>query len=98
MLFLFLAAVFVKDVDVAACTINAIDDPRTHNKALYLRPQGNVYSINELVAMWENKIGKELEKIHVLEEELLLKIKGMYNVPLSKEPSYLLFELLVVWF
>ncbi|MBA0766414.1 hypothetical protein Gotri_015460 [Gossypium trilobum] len=68
-------AVFVKDVDVAACTINAIDDPRTLNKTLYLRPQGNVYSINELVAMWENKIGRELEKIHVLEEELLLKIK-----------------------
>lgn len=82
MLFLFLAAVFVKDVDVAACTINAIDDPRTLNKTLYLRPQGNVYSINELVAMWENKIGRELEKIHVPEEELLLKIKGMYNVPL----------------
>ncbi|KAL4280103.1 hypothetical protein GQ457_03G002620 [Hibiscus cannabinus] len=68
-------AVFVKDVDVAACTISAIDDPRTLNKTLYLRPPGNAYSMNELVAMWEDKIGKKLEKNYVQEEELLQKIK-----------------------
>ncbi|OMO75653.1 NmrA-like protein [Corchorus olitorius] len=68
-------AVFVKDVDVAAYTISAIDDPRTLNKALYLRPPGNVYSMNELVTIWENKINKKLEKIYVPEEELLKKIK-----------------------
>ncbi|XP_022725936.1 probable pinoresinol-lariciresinol reductase 3 isoform X4 [Durio zibethinus] len=68
-------AVFMKDVDVAACTISAIDDPRTLNKTLYLRPPGNVYSMNELVAIWENKIDKKLEKIYVPEEELLKKIK-----------------------
>ncbi|XP_022725933.1 probable pinoresinol-lariciresinol reductase 3 isoform X1 [Durio zibethinus] len=69
-------AVFMKDVDVAACTISAIDDPRTLNKTLYLRPPGNVYSMNELVAIWENKIDKKLEKIYVPEEELLKKIKA----------------------
>ncbi|XVE93647.1 hypothetical protein REPUB_Repub01dG0212100 [Reevesia pubescens] len=68
-------AVFVKDIDVAACTISAIDDPRTLNKTLYLRPPGNVYSMNELVAIWENKIDKKLEKIYVSEEDLLKKIK-----------------------
>ncbi|EOX97987.1 NmrA-like domain - like 6 [Theobroma cacao] len=68
-------AVFVKDIDVAAFTISAIDDPRTLNKTLYLRPPGNVYSMNELVAIWENKIAKKLEKIYVPEEELLKKIK-----------------------
>ena len=78
----FLAAVFVKDIDVAACTISAIDDPQTLNKTLYLRPPGNVYSMNELVAIWENKIDKTLEKIYVPEEEFLKKIKGMYNVSL----------------
>lgn len=68
-------AVFVKDIDVAACTISAIDDTRTLNKTLYLRPPGNVYSMNELVAIWENKIDKKLEKIYVPEEEILRKIK-----------------------
>ncbi|GMJ12757.1 Genetic Variants in leaf Senescence [Hibiscus trionum] len=68
-------AVFVKDVDVAACTVSAIDDPRTLNKTLYLRPPGNACSMNELVAMWEDKIGKKLERIYVQEEELLRKIK-----------------------
>ncbi|XVF45299.1 hypothetical protein PTKIN_Ptkin02bG0194500 [Pterospermum kingtungense] len=68
-------AVFLKDIDVAACTIRAIDDPRTLNKTLYLRPPGNVYSMNELIAIWENKIDEKLEKIYVPEEELLKKIK-----------------------
>ncbi|XP_031271201.1 probable pinoresinol-lariciresinol reductase 3 [Pistacia vera] len=67
--------VFVKDVDVAAFTISALDDPHTLNKVLYLRPPGNVYSMNELVETWESKIGKKLEKIYVPGEELLKQIK-----------------------
>ncbi|EEF49420.1 probable pinoresinol-lariciresinol reductase 3 [Ricinus communis] len=67
--------VFVKDEDVAAFTICAIDDPRTSNKVLYLRPPGNVYSINELVGIWESKIRKKLEKIYIPEDQLLVKIK-----------------------
>lgn len=38
--------------------------------------------MNELVEIWEQKIGKKLEKIYVSEEELLTKIKGNVN---SKE-------------
>lgn len=66
----------MKDYDAAAFTISTVDDPRTLNKALYLRPEGNVYSLNELVKTWERKIGKNLEKTYVSEEELLKKIKG----------------------
>lgn len=33
--------------------------------------------MNELVEIWESKIGKKLEKIYVPEDELLMKIKGM---------------------
>lgn len=73
----FYAGVFVNDIDVAAFTISAFDDPRTLNKAFYLRPPGNVYCMNELVETWESKIGKKLEKINVSEEELLKKIKGI---------------------
>jgi uncharacterized protein YbjT (DUF2867 family) len=76
LLFGFSEGVFVKESDVAAFTISAVDDPRTLNKVLYLRPPGNVYSLSELIEIWETKIGKKLEKIYVPEEELLRKIKG----------------------
>lgn len=68
--------VFMQESDVAAFTINAVDDPCTLNKVLYLRPPGNVCSLNELVDIWETKIGKKLERLHVSEEELLEKIKA----------------------
>ncbi|XP_021828649.1 probable pinoresinol-lariciresinol reductase 3 [Prunus avium] len=67
--------VFVKESDVAEFTIRTLDDPQTLNKVLYLRPPGNVCSMNELVELWESKIGKKLEKIFVSEQELLKKIK-----------------------
>ncbi|KAJ7978352.1 Isoflavone reductase family protein [Quillaja saponaria] len=67
--------VFMKESDVAAFTIKGVDDPRTLNKVLHLRPHGNVYSMNELIEIWETKIGKKLEKLCVSEEELLKKIK-----------------------
>ncbi|KAM0932898.1 putative 2'-hydroxyisoflavone reductase [Dioscorea sansibarensis] len=64
-------AVFVKELDVATFTINTIDDPKTLNKVLYLRPPGNVVSFNELAEMWEAKIQKKLEKIYIQEEQVL---------------------------
>ncbi|XP_008784910.3 probable pinoresinol-lariciresinol reductase 3 [Phoenix dactylifera] len=64
-------AVSLMDVDVATFTICTIDDPRTLNMVLYLRPPGNVYSMNELVEMWEMKSGKILEKVYIPEEQLL---------------------------
>ncbi|GAV58264.1 NmrA domain-containing protein [Cephalotus follicularis] len=67
--------VFVKESDVAAFTISTVDDPRTSNKVLYLRPPGNIISMNELVEVWESKTGKKLEKIYVPEEELLKIIR-----------------------
>lgn len=76
----FSAGVFVKQSDIAGFTISAVDDPRTLNKVVYLRPPGNVYSMNELVELWESKIGKKLEKVYVTEEELLKKIKGMLEI------------------
>ncbi|KAG1342803.1 Isoflavone reductase [Cocos nucifera] len=64
-------AVSLMDIDVATFTICTIDDPRTLDMVLYLRPPGNVYSMNELVEMWEMKIGKMLEKVYIPEEQLL---------------------------
>jgi uncharacterized protein YbjT (DUF2867 family) len=69
-------AIFVKEEDIATYTIKAADDPRTLNKILYLRPPANILSFNEIVSLWEKKISKTLEKIYVLEDELLKKIQG----------------------
>ncbi|ESQ53669.1 hypothetical protein EUTSA_v10025756mg [Eutrema salsugineum] len=68
-------AVFVNEVDAAAFTIKTIDDPRTLNKTVYLRPPGNVCSMNDLVELWEGKIEKKLEKTCLTENQLLKKIK-----------------------
>ncbi|GAB2291272.1 Phenylcoumaran benzylic ether reductase Betv6 [Dionaea muscipula] len=67
-------AVFNKEEDIGTFTIRAVDDPRTLNKILYIRPAGNTYSFNELVSLWEKKIGKTLERIYVPEEQVLKNI------------------------
>ena len=63
--------------DIAAYTIKAADDPRTLNKIVHLRPPANTLSCNEIVSLWEKKIGKTLEKIYVPEKEVLEKIQGL---------------------
>ncbi|XWS62774.1 hypothetical protein CRYUN_Cryun06bG0039600 [Craigia yunnanensis] len=68
-------AVFNKEDDIGTYTIKAVDDPRTLNKILYIRPPLNTYSFNDLVALWEKKIGKTLERSYVSEEQLLKNIQ-----------------------
>ncbi|KAM5548838.1 hypothetical protein ABKV19_000314 [Rosa sericea] len=69
-------AIFNKEEDIGTYTIKAVDDPRTLNKILYIRPPANTISFNEVVALWEKKIGKTLEKVYVPEEQLLKNIQG----------------------
>jgi uncharacterized protein YbjT (DUF2867 family) len=76
LLLLFFVAIFNKEEDIGTYTIRAVDDPRTVNKVLYLRTPKNIYSLNELVALWEKKIGKTLEKIYVSEEKILKDMEG----------------------
>eukprot|EP01018_Ginkgo_biloba_P008359 Gb_21757 [translate_table: standard] len=64
-------AVFVKEEDIGTFTIKAANDLRTLNKTLHLRPPANILSFNELVGLWENKIGKTLQKVYISEEQLL---------------------------
>lgn len=68
-------SIFNKEEDIGAYTIKAVDDPRTLNKILYIRPPGNIISFNDLVALWEKKIGKTVEKIYVPEEQVLKNIE-----------------------
>nr|ABK23528.1 unknown [Picea sitchensis] len=63
--------VYVKEEDIGTFTIKAVDDPRTLNKTLYLRLPANTLSFNDLVALWERKIDKTLDKVYVPEEEVL---------------------------
>ncbi|OIT04017.1 PREDICTED: isoflavone reductase-like protein [Nicotiana attenuata] len=68
-------AVFNEEHDIGTYTIKAVDDPRTLNKTLYIKPPKNTLSFNELVAMWEKMIGKTLEKIYIPEEQILKDIE-----------------------
>ena len=88
LLWTLLAAIFNKEDDIATYTIRSVDDPRALNKVLYIRPPKNIYSFNELVALWEKKIGKTLEKVYVPEEKLLKDIQGQWE-NMSKSPKML---------
>ncbi|GAB4839411.1 Phenylcoumaran benzylic ether reductase Pyrc5 [Ancistrocladus abbreviatus] len=68
-------AVFNKEDDIGTFTIKTVDDPRTLNKILYIRPPLNTYSFNDLVSLWENKLGKTLQRIHLPEEKILKDIQ-----------------------
>ncbi|KAL2333952.1 hypothetical protein Fmac_015165 [Flemingia macrophylla] len=70
-------AVFLDEDDVATYTIKAIDDSRTLNKTVYLRPPENILSQAELIGIWEKLIGKELEKTYIPPEGFLATLKGL---------------------
>lgn len=72
--------IYNKEEDIGTYTIRAIDDPRTLNKILYIRPPANTYSTNELVSLWEKKIGRTLERTYVPEEELVKNIHGWFVI------------------
>ncbi|KAH9533496.1 hypothetical protein CY35_18G055900 [Sphagnum magellanicum] len=63
-------AIYVDEDDIATITIKSVDDPRTLNKQLVIRPPTNVLSFNEVIEIWEKKIGHKLEKSYVPESTL----------------------------
>ncbi|CAM8896824.1 unnamed protein product [Rhodiola kirilowii] len=63
--------------DIATYTIQTINDPRTLNKTVYVRPPENVISQLELVVMWEKLTGKKFEKQSVLEDQFLALLKDL---------------------
>ncbi|XP_073031831.1 isoflavone reductase-like protein [Primulina eburnea] len=67
-------AVFNYELDIGTYTIKAVDDPKTLNKILYIKPPKNIYSFNDLVSLWEKKIGKTIEKEYVPDEQVLKQI------------------------
>ncbi|KAL6839507.1 hypothetical protein ACP4OV_030777 [Aristida adscensionis] len=67
---------FVNVEDTSRLAIRAVEDPRTLNKILHVRPPTNLCSLNQLVSLWEKKIGKTLQKHYVAEQELVNKVQG----------------------
>ncbi|KAL5767271.1 hypothetical protein ACOSQ2_014054 [Xanthoceras sorbifolium] len=64
--------------DIATYTIKAIDDPRTLNKSLYIRPPKNILSQRQVVQVWKKLIGKELQKSSISKEEFLTAMKASW--------------------
>ena len=62
--------------DVATYTIKSVDDTRTLNKTIYIRPQENILTQSDVIAKWEKLSGNVLKKIHVRSDELLASMKG----------------------
>lgn len=62
--------------DVATYTIRTVDDPRTLNKTLYIRPSQNILSQREVIQIWEKYTGKTLEKTYLSGDDFLDLMKG----------------------
>ncbi|ESR45869.1 hypothetical protein CICLE_v10001913mg [Citrus x clementina] len=69
--------VFMDEDDIATYTIKTIDDPRTINKTVYLRPPENILTQRQLVEIWEKLAGKQLEKVHIPNDQFLATMKGI---------------------
>ena len=69
--------------DIAMYTIKTIDDPRTLNKTVYIRPPKNILSQLEVVKIWEKLIGKELKKSSISAEQFLSSMEGEINITRS---------------
>ncbi|CAJ1930988.1 unnamed protein product [Sphenostylis stenocarpa] len=68
--------IYVDEYDIAMYTIKSIDDPRTLNKTVYIRPPENILSQREVVQIWEKLIGKELQKTSISAEQFLSSMEG----------------------
>lgn len=76
-MYLFIVVVFNDEYDIGTYTIKSVDNPRTLNKVVYIKHPSNTYSYNELVSLWEKKIGKILEKVYISADQLLKNIQGI---------------------
>ncbi|KAK9103036.1 hypothetical protein Sjap_020290 [Stephania japonica] len=70
-------AIYVDEDDVATYTIKTVDDPRTLNKTVYIRPPENIISQKELISIWEALKGKKLTKTTISAEDFLASMKDM---------------------
>ncbi|GAA0172744.1 oxidoreductase [Lithospermum erythrorhizon] len=70
-------AVYMDEDDVGTYTMKTVDDHRTLNKTVYLRPPNNILSQMELIEKWENITNTKLEKNNISGHDFLALMKGM---------------------
>nr|XP_029117351.1 bifunctional pinoresinol-lariciresinol reductase 1-like [Elaeis guineensis] len=63
--------IWVAEEDKAMYAMLAVDDPRTLNKVLFVRPPANILTQMEVVKTWERIIGQELQMTFLSAEEWL---------------------------
>ncbi|XP_051224000.1 phenylcoumaran benzylic ether reductase PT1 [Lolium perenne] len=68
-------AIFVDERDMSSLVIRAVEDPRTLDKVMYVRPPTNICSFAKLVHMVEKKTGRTLKRHYVSEQEIAKKIQ-----------------------
>lgn len=71
--------VYVDEDDMAKYAAKTLNDPRTMNKTVYVRPTDNILTHMELVQIWEKLSGKELEKNYISANDFLADIEGESN-------------------
>ncbi|GMP95274.1 hypothetical protein CsSME_00044383 [Camellia sinensis var. sinensis] len=69
--------IYLDEDDIATYTIKTLDDPRTLNKTLYLRPPENILTQLQLVEKWEKLLGKKLQKFSISAKDFLASMKVM---------------------
>ncbi|KAL8112766.1 isoflavone reductase homolog [Apium graveolens] len=69
--------VYMDEDDIATYTIKSVDDPRTLNKTMYIRPKENILSQKQLIDKWESLSGNKLKKLNISAEDFLASMKGM---------------------
>lgn len=66
--------IWVDEDDAAMYTMMAIDDDRTLNKVLYVRPPSNILTQMEVVQLWEKLSGNKLNKTFLSKADWLSTI------------------------
>ncbi|KAI3713698.1 hypothetical protein L1987_72284 [Smallanthus sonchifolius] len=75
----YFVVVFMDEDDVATYTVKTVDDTRMLNKTLYLRPQENILTHNQLVEKWEKLTHKKFEKVYISAQDFLASMKDLDN-------------------
>ncbi|CAN6469707.1 unnamed protein product [Victoria cruziana] len=71
--------VWTVEEDVGKYAVKAMDDERTVNRTIYIRPPSNIRSQMEVVSLWESLSGKTLQKEYVSQQQFLEKLQGKQN-------------------
>ncbi|XP_031486736.2 bifunctional pinoresinol-lariciresinol reductase 2-like [Nymphaea colorata] len=82
--------VWMVEEDIGKYVVKAMDDVRTLNRTIYVRPPSNIKSQMEVVNLWEALSGKTLQKEHITEQQWLQNIQDE-NLPWELRHAFSIF-------